>query len=145
MIAAIRIKGIVGIPKDIEKTLSILRLRKKYACVVLAEKPEIAGMLKKVQGCVAFGSLEKETFKLLLLKRGRLYGDKIAEIKEAELDRFVNDFFDNKVTLKDIKLKPFFRLHPPKGGFRKSTKLMWPKGILGNHNEKINELIRRML
>lgn len=145
MIVVIRIKGVVGVPKDIEKTLNMLRLRKKHACVILSEKPEIEGMLKKVKDYVAFGNLDKETFKLLLLKRGKLEGDKPLSIKEEDLDKFINDFFDNKAKLSDIKLKLFFRLHPPKGGFKKSIKLMCPKGVLGDHKEKINELIRRML
>lgn len=145
MIAAIRIKGMVGVPKDIKKTLDMLRLRKKHACVVLFEKPEIEGMLKKVRSYVAFGKLDKETFKLLLLRRGKLAGNKLPHIKEEEINSFADNFFDNKAKLQDIKLKPFFRLHPPKGGFKKSIKLMWPKGVLGNHHEKINGLIRRML
>ena len=41
------------------------------------------------------------------------------------------------------KIKNFFRLHPPRGGIK--TKLHFPKGALGNHKEKINELIERML
>ena len=41
------------------------------------------------------------------------------------------------------KIKDFFRLHPPRGGIK--TKLHFPKGVLGNHREKINELIERML
>ena len=145
MIVVIRIKGIVDIPKDVKRTLDMLKLRKKHACVMLSEKPEILGMLKKVQSYVAFGNLDKETFKLLLLKRGKLLGDNPLEIKEEKLDSFIEDFFNSKAKLSDIKLKPFFRLHPPKGGFKKSTKIMWPKGILGNHHNDINKLIIRML
>jgi len=145
MIAAIRIKGLVDVPRDVKRTLDMLKLRKKHVCVVLSEKPEIFGMLKKIQNYVAYGNLDKETFKMLLLKRGKLLGDKPLDIKEEELDSFVENFFDNKAKLSDIKLKPFFRLHPPKGGFKKSTKLMWPKGILGNHHNDINKLIIRML
>ena len=41
------------------------------------------------------------------------------------------------------KIDNFFRLHPPRGGIK--TKLHFPKGVLGNHKERINELIKRML
>ena len=37
----------------------------------------------------------------------------------------------------------FFRLHPPRGGIK--SKLHFPKGVLGNNGEKINNLIERML
>ena len=41
------------------------------------------------------------------------------------------------------KLKPFFRLHPPRKGIK--SKKHYPKGVLGNHGKKINELLERML
>ena len=37
-----------------------------------------------------------------------------------------------------------YYLHPPRGGFRKSSRLPTPKGILGK-NEDITKLIGRML
>ena len=47
------------------------------------------------------------------------------------------------VEKRKTKIKNFFRLHPPRGGIK--TKLHFPKGVLGNHKEKINELVGRML
>jgi len=41
------------------------------------------------------------------------------------------------------KIKNFFRLHPPRGGIE--TKKHFPKGVLGDNKEKINDLILRML
>jgi len=118
MIAIIRIKGQIGLKREIVETLYRLRLRKKYVCVVL-EKPtkEQLGMLKKVKDFVAFGEIDAATYKELKEKRGK------------------------KV---DGKLKPFFRLHPPRGGIESKKHFGVGKGVLGK-NAKINELIRRML
>ncbi len=119
MIAIIRIKGQIGLKREIVETLYRLRLRKKYVCVVL-EKPtkEQLGMLKKVKDFVSFGEIDADTYKELKEKRGK----------------------------KDIqgKLKPFFRLHPPRGGIESKKHFGVGKGVLGK-NAKINELIRRML
>jgi large subunit ribosomal protein L30 len=42
-------------------------------------------------------------------------------------------------------VKPFFRLHPPKKGYRRSVKRPYNnKGELGYRGEAINELARRM-
>lgn len=49
-----------------------------------------------------------------------------------------------KLKEKRDKGKSVFFLHPPRGGFKKSTKLAYPKGVLGENNE-INKLIERML
>ncbi|UCD20867.1 MAG: 50S ribosomal protein L30 [archaeon] len=143
-IAVIRIRGLVGIRKDIAETLNKLRLRKKFVCIILEETPENMGMIQKVENFVAYEKINESTLKELILKRGRFPGDKKLKGAGNKLDEFVKEFVANKKKLKDFGIKPFFRLHPPLRGFKKSIKLRYPKGILGK-NEKINELIKRML
>jgi ribosomal protein L30/L7E len=51
--------------------------------------------------------------------------------------------------IKELKAKRkekdgIFFLHPPRGGFKKSSKVAAPKGILGK-NSNIDKLIERML
>ena len=76
-------------------------------------------MLKKVKDFVAYGEITEATYKELKDKRG---------VKDP----------NNKG-----KLKPFFRLHPPRKGIK--SKVHFPKGILGNNGDKINDLVERML
>jgi len=117
-IAIIRISGMVKVPKVIENTLHRLRLRRKYVCVVIdVNNKDIKGLLEKVKHYVAYGTISKETHDKLIKERGK---------KD-----------------KDGKLKPFFRLHPPRKGIK--SKLQYPKGVLGNNKEDINKLIERML
>ena len=117
LIAIIRIAGMVKVSKDIANTLHRLRLRRKYVCVVVKPTKDILGMLKKVKYYVAYGEIDKETHGRLVQVRRR---------KNA-----------------DGKLKPFFRLHPPRKGIK--SKLQYPKGVLGNNKKDINKLIERML
>jgi len=117
MICIIRIKGQVGITKETTDTLYRLRLRKKYACVLLEPTKVNLGMINRVKDFVAFGEISEEMKKELIQKRGK---------KDV-----------------DGKLKPFFRLHPPRKGIK--SKVHYPKGVLGNNKEKINELVKRML
>jgi len=124
-IAVIRIKGQVGIKRPVKETLDRLRLRKKYVCVVFdtingTSEPskEVLGMIKKMKDFVAFGEISEETYKELVEKRGQ---------KDEE-----------------GKLKPFFRLHPPRKGIESKKHFGVGKGVLGN-NKKMNELVRRML
>jgi len=60
MLAAIRIRGKVGIAKDVEDTLKILRLTKVNSMSILEEEPEIKGMLRKVQGFITWGELSDD-------------------------------------------------------------------------------------
>ena len=119
MIAVIRISGMVKMNKKIEDTLYRMRLRRKYSCVVLEPTKENLGMIKKVGDFVAYGEIDEATHKELVEKRGKKIGG---------------------------KLKPFFRLHPPRGGIDSKKHFgETKKGVLGNNKEKINDLIRRML
>jgi large subunit ribosomal protein L30 len=54
---------------------------------------------------------------------------------------------EEKVKLKDLKIiKPVFRLHPPKKGFKRSVKKMFNDGgELGYRGPEINELLLRMI
>jgi len=119
MIALVRIKGRVGLSKDINETLDRLRVRRKYTCVVLKGSPEELGMIDKLRDFVAYGEISADTYKELVKQRGKKG--------------------------KDGKLKPFFRLHPPRKGIESKKHFGVGKGVLGNNGDKINDLILRML
>jgi hypothetical protein len=62
-------------------------------------------------------------------------------------DHVAYGVFDEKLMdkLKKRSKGEYFALHPPIGGFKKSSKLAFPRGILGNHGKEINKLLERML
>ncbi len=140
MIAIIRISGIINVDWDVAETLDRLRLRRKYACVVVREKPEIKGMLKKIENFVAYGKIDKATFIELIKKRGQAL-----QKGKIDAESTATGFLEGKTEkkLSELGIKDFFRLHPPRGGIK--SKVHYPKGILGNNKEKINDLIMRML
>lgn len=119
MICAIRIRGQVGLKSEVKETLYRLRLRRKYACVVFDKPTESQiGMIKSMRDFISYGEISEETHKKLVEKRGKKNPEKEGEIK------------------------PFFRLHPPRGGAK--TKIHYPKGILGE-NKEMDKLVERML
>ena len=138
MICIIRIKGIVGLEKGVVNTLNRLRLRRKYSCVVIAPKKEDLGMIKKVRNFVAFGKIKKDVFEELIEKRGQI----IDKTKKIDSKKIADELLKGK-KYEELNLKPFFRLHPPRKGIK--SKLHFPKGVLGDNKEKINDLILRML
>ena len=138
MICIIRIKGEIGLRRDIVETLNRLRLRRKYSCIVIKPNAENLGMIKKVKDFVAYGEISEETFEKLVEKRGQLIDKK----KKIDAKKIVSNLKEGK-TYEENNLKPFFRLHPPRKGIK--SKLHFPKGVLGNNKEHINKLIERML
>ncbi|MSS75226.1 hypothetical protein EXS73_03395 [Candidatus Pacearchaeota archaeon] len=138
MILVIRISGMVEVPTTVNDTLSRIRLRRKYAAVLMKETEDNYKLLSHVRNFVAFGTIDNATLIELIAKRGQVMkGKKIDAAKvAAEVE---------KKSLPDLGLKPFFRLHPPRGGIK--SKLHYPLtgGVLGDNKADINVLVRRML
>jgi large subunit ribosomal protein L30 len=152
-IAIIRIRGNANIKKEVDDTFKMLRLYSKNTCVIIPNTPSYLGMLRKVKDYVTWGELDKDTFKELLLKRGRLPMGKLDEnyVKEkakCSADQFADDYINFKKELEGIPgLKSFFRLNSPSKGFeREGIKKQYSLGgALGYRKNGINALIRRML
>ena len=151
MIAAIRVRGRVGVRKEIEDTLKMLKLERINHCVLLQNTPSILGMLEKAKDFITWGEIEKDVLVELLKWRLRLKGNKRVDEKILKEKLNINSFEElADLLLKGKKLKefeifvPFFRLRPPKKGY-KSIKEHWPKGDLGYRGKEINELLKRMI
>lgn len=138
MITIIRITGMVNVNRDAEETLSRLRLRRKYSCTLIDETPEMIGMINKVRNFIAYGKLEKKDLTELISKRGQLVDKK----KKIDAEKVAELILKNK-NFNDTGIKPFFRLHPAIGGINSRTH--YPKGVLGDHKDKLNLLVKKML
>jgi large subunit ribosomal protein L30 len=140
MKALIRIAGLLHINYDVEETMKRLRLGKKYTCVIVNENPETLGMIKKVKDFIAFGKIDEKTLVELIKIRGKKLGTRIGKVENPE--KVAKEVMAGK-KLEELKVKPYFGLHPARGGI--DTKHHYPKGVRGNHGEDINKLIMRML
>jgi len=150
LIAIIRIRSLIDRRPEVRKTAELLRLKRTNVCVIYPESSSLLGMLKVVSEIATYGEINKTTLIKLLEKRGRTIGN-----KRLTLDLLKKYNFENFEKLADYIfevgkfpnfIKPFFRLHPPRKGFKKSTKKFYQDGgELGYRGDKINELILRMI
>ena len=138
-IAAIRMTGKVGVNPDIKTAFQRLGMLKKYACVLIQENDSTKGMIVQLENFMSYGKIDKEMLKELLIKRGRMPGDN--PIK-GDAGKMADEILAGK-SLKELGLKPFFRLHPARGGI--VTKHHYPRGVLGNNKEDFAKLLGRML
>lgn len=138
MILAIRISGLVEIPKKVNETLFRMRMRRKYTAVLLKPTEQNLKLLKKMRNLIAYGTISPAGIKLLIEKRGQSIDKKKIDVAKVveQLD---------KKNLQDLGVKPFFRLHPPRGGIDSKVHFPIRKGVLGDNQDKIEELMRRML
>ena len=56
----------------------------------------------------------------------------------------ISDELAAQIKEKRKETNGIFFMHPPRGGFKKSSKVAFPKGILG-HNKELDKLLERML
>lgn len=160
MYAIIRLRGQVNCPYTVEYTLKLLRLHKKYHCVIYPSTlPGLKGMLEKTKDWITWGEISRDVLVELLYKRGRVPGNKplTDEYVDAHLAVYgikggvpalADAIMEGRVMLHKLKniVKPVFRLHPPRGGFKGSIKKPYTQGgELGYRGPAINDLIKRML
>ncbi len=148
----VRIRGIPDVRYDIRETLKRLRLIKKFHATIVPDTPTYRGMLFKAKDYIAYGPADKETVKEMLLKRGRLIGNKplteeyIKNTLSMDVDQLAEKLASGELKLTDLKnVKPVFRLHPPRGGFKRSIKKLVQAGGELGYREDISSLILRML
>ena len=122
VIAVLRIAGQVKNRAKDNETLKRLKMGKKFTCILVEEDDTIRmGMVKAVGHMVAYGKVDD------------------AFVKELNSKRPAKSPRDDPADPEGV-----YFLHPPRGGFKKSSRLPTPKGILGHHKD-IVKLIGRML
>jgi large subunit ribosomal protein L30 len=152
LLAIVRIRSGINRSRETLDALKVLRLERIHSAVLLRPSPSLDGQMMKIKDVACWGPIDKQTLLKLLVKRGRLVGDR--RLSEPDLKRYtgyssvealVEDLRRNKVDLAEVKgLKPFFRLMPR--GLRASRKSAGSdRGLLGNLGKGINELLMRML
>ncbi|BCS90902.1 MAG: 50S ribosomal protein L30 [Candidatus Micrarchaeota archaeon] len=126
IIVAIRIRGRVGVRSDVKETLNRLRLKRLYTVTLIKPDKSYEGMLKKCKDYIVYGRIDERLLKKLLKK---------FEISDKEdIDKLLSD-----------RAKVTFRCRPPSKGLPGSKRPGRADSILGYSDEKVNELLSRML
>ena len=123
---------------------------------LLEKTPSTEGMLRAAKNLVAWGQINPEVLETLLRKRAERDGDKRLDddfakvfFKKESVADLAKSIAAGEISVKDLwsaGVKPAFRLHPPKGGFKRSTRrAATDGGELGYRGEDINRLVGRMI
>ena len=153
---AVRIRGAPGMNGKIFDTLSMLRMHKVNHGVLIWGKKSYIGMLNKCKDYITYGEINEKTIVRLLRVRGKVEGNKQLtdeHIKNLTNYKTIKEFSkallkgEIQYRVKDVyKLKPVFRLHPPRKGHRGTIKKHFAEGgSLGNVGEYINVIIHKMI
>jgi large subunit ribosomal protein L30 len=149
MFAIVRLRGEVNVRPEIKDTLEMLRIHRVNHCVVVKEDAHYRGMIQKVKDYVAWGKIDEDTLALLLERRGRLSGNRRLTEKYLESTPY-RSFKDlasalnsGSVSLKELEIKPIFRLHPARKGLKTTKKTAQQGGDIG-FRQDLADLIKRM-
>merc|ERR1712137_1333728 len=155
-----RIRGINQVAPKVKKVLQLFRLRQINNGVFIKLNKATINMLRICEPYVAWGTPNLKSVRELVYKRGyaKVEGKRIPissnDVIENVLGKYgmicVEDVIHEIMTVgENFKyasnfLWPF-KLNTPSGGWRKKTNHFVEGGDFGNREDKINELLRKMV
>ncbi len=141
--AVVRVRGTVGVRKEIADTLKSLRLTKPNHCVMIPVNEYSKGMLQKAKDYVTWGEVSDELLELMISKRGKVSSSKA--IDQKDVASAVKKFKEGKQ--KETDMKTVFMLSPPRKGYESGgvKRTFNQKGALGYRADKINDLLKKMI
>jgi 60S ribosomal protein uL30 len=156
----IRIRGVNQVSPKVRKTLQLFRLRQINNGVFVKLNKATLNMLRICEPYITWGYPNLKSIRDLIYKRG------FAKARGRRIPLTSNDIIERKlgtaniICMEDLVheistvgssfkyasnfLWPF-KLNTPTGGWRKKTNHYVEGGDFGNREEKINELLRRMI
>ena len=160
LLFVIRLRGVNGVPPKPRKILELFRLLQINNGVFLKVNQATKQMLQMIVPYVAFGTPSLKSVHDLIYKRG--YG----KVHKQRIPLSSNEIIQNNlgqyniVCMEDLVHEIYtigphfkeanqflwpFKLSPPSGGFNSVVKGFNEGGDLGNRENFINDLIKRML
>ncbi|KAH0945565.1 hypothetical protein HN011_011794 [Eciton burchellii] len=156
----IRIRGINQVAPKVRKILQLFRLRQINSGIFLKLNKATINMLRIVEPYVTWGYPNLKSVHELIYKRGfakinrqrvPINGNSVIEKKLGRyniicIEDLIHEIFTVGQRFKYASnfLWPF-KLNTPNGGWRKKTIHYVEGGDFGNREDKINELLRRMV
>nr|QBH74295.1 60S ribosomal protein L7 [Carausius morosus] len=156
----IRIRGVNQVAPKVRKVLQLFRLRQINNGVFIKLNKATINMLRICEPYITWGIPNLKSVRELIYKRG------FAKIKGQRIPITSNDLIEKKlgklnvICVEDLIHEIFvvgnnfkyasnflwpFKLNTPTGGWRKKTNHYVEGGDFGNREDKINELLRRMI
>jgi len=152
LLLVLNLHGAINSSGPVRKALEELKVVKRFSASVVPEDPSTLGMLKLCKDRIAWTPIDADLLATLLKKRGMISTAKAldsASLKKMgyrDHEELAAKMIKEEMRLSAVEgLRPFFRLAPPKGGFKRSMRRQSSeKGLLGS-NPKLSELVGRML
>jgi len=152
LILVVNLHGQINSSAPVRKALNELWVAKKFSASVVTDDGPTVGMLRRCKDYVAWCPVDEVLLSDLLKKRGMVSAAKsLDEGTLKELGYKKHEDLAAKMIKEQLRLSavegilPYFRLAPPKGGFKQSMRRQaTERGVLGNNPELLG-IVRRMI
>ncbi|XP_014216919.1 60S ribosomal protein L7 [Copidosoma floridanum] len=156
----IRIRGVNQVAPKVRKVLQLFRLRQINNGVFVKLNKATINMLRIIEPYITWGYPNLKSVRELVYKRGfaKINKQRIPITSNAIIEKMLSR--KNIICTEDLIHEIFtvgpkfkyasnslwpFKLNTPTGGWRKKTNHYVEGGDFGNREDKINELLRRMI
>ena len=147
----VNLHGTINSSAPVRKALTELWVAKKFSASVVSDDAATVGMLRLCKDYITWTPVEGELLTDLLSKKGMVSSTKPLDAGALKALGFKSHkdlaakMVKDQTRLSAVSgVLPYFRLAPPKGGFRRSLRRQFTeKGLLGS-NPKLEEIVRRM-
>ncbi|MDG6942613.1 MAG: hypothetical protein JRM94_00810 [Nitrososphaerota archaeon] len=148
----VNLHGQINSSVPVRKALNELWVAKKFSASVVPDDPATVGMLRLCKDYVSWTPLEEDLLADLLSKRGMMSTTKPLDLSALKRMGFkdhkelASKMLEGEERLSSVPgVLPYFRLAPPRGGFKRSLRRQFTeKGELGS-NPKLEGIVRRMI
>ncbi len=152
LLLVLNLHGQINSSAPVRKALNELWVAKKFSASVVTDDAQTVGMLRLCKDYVAWCPLDEALLADLLEKRGMVSSSRsLDQVSLKALGYKNHQDLAAKMMKEQVRLSavegvlPFFRLAPPKGGFRSSLRRQsTERGLLGS-NPKLDGIVRRMI
>jgi large subunit ribosomal protein L30 len=152
LILVVNLHGSINSSTPVRKALNELWVAKKFSASVVTDDLPTVGMLKLCKDYVAWSSIDEALLSELLKKRGMVSGTRVLDQDSLKTMGFKkHEELAARMVKDGVRLSavggvlPYFRLAPPRGGFKLSLRRQsTERGVLGN-NPKLDAIVRRMM
>ena len=152
LLLVVNLHGQINSSAPVRKALNELWIAKKFSASVVTDDPPTVGMLRLCKDYVAWCPLDEGLLTDLLMKRGMTSGTRsldattLKKLGYKNHEDLATNMIKGQVRLSALEgVLPYFRLAPPKGGFKMSLRRQaTERGLLGN-NPKLDAIVRRMI
>jgi large subunit ribosomal protein L30 len=151
-IIVVNLHGLINVPMGTRRALEELCIDKGFSATVVTDDSTTMGTLKLCKDYVAWSPVDGELLTSLLKQRAkvsmrkRLDQGSLKSLGYKSYEDLASKIIKEGMRFSSLKkMRPYFALSPPRGGFRRSSRRQYREGGILGENPELPSIIKRMI